>query len=139
MNLEVKIDQAEFSRLANNLRKLKGEFKPSTMRKIFIKAARPVVAEIKSRAPQGKTGKLKRAIGVLPFLGVRTGSVFIGLKRERGTKKVAAWYGKLLEFGTKFIPKGKFTFFWPGVQAGINAAYSRVISELKTAIGKYAR
>lgn len=136
--MSVTVDQNEFRRLVANLQRLYKEFRPQTMRKIFIKAAAPVIASIKARAPY-KSGALKKSIGVIPNYGVKTGDVYVGVKRDRVKRKVTAFYGKFLEFGTKFIPKGKFTFFEPGVRAALGQTQESIFRELKSAIGKYAR
>ncbi|HNS47022.1 MAG TPA: HK97 gp10 family phage protein [Bacteroidales bacterium] len=135
--MSVTIDQNEFRRLVSNLQRLDTEFKPSTMRKIFIKAARPVITSIKSKVPV-LTGALKKSIGVLPFLGIKTGSVYVGVKRDRVKKKVTTFYGRFMEFGSKHIPAGKFTFFEPGVRAALGQSQEVIFRELKSAINKYA-
>ena len=136
--MSVTIDQNEFQRLVANLKRLDTEFKPSTMRKIFIKAARPAIAAVKAKVPVD-TGKLKKSIGVLPFLGVKTGSVYVGVKREKvKTKKPTTVYAKFLEFGTKKIPAGKFTFFEPGIKESLGRVQEVIFQQLKAAIAKYA-
>lgn len=142
MNIEVKIDQGEFRRLQRNFQAIKNkELGKPNLRKIFVASARPMVAAIKSKMHFGpeSTGALKKSIGIIPFLGVRTGSVFIGVKRDRTTKKTTTFYGKFLEFGTKFIQRGKFTFFEPGVRASVQQVADSIISRLKQAISKYGR
>jgi len=140
MNLDVKIDQAEFNRLQRNFLRIKNEElgKPK-LRKIFVKAVKQMISAIKSRTPVGLTGALKKSIGIIPFLGTKTGSVFVGVRRDRTTKKTTTWYGKLLEFGTKFIRKGKFTFFEPGVKASVQQVADAIIAELRRNIQKYGR
>lgn len=142
MNLEVKIDQAEFNRLQRAFLRIKNEElgKPK-MRKIFVKAVKPMIASIKSRTPVGKIngGALKKSIGIIPYLGTKSGSVFVGVRRDRTTKKTTTWYGRILEFGSKFIPKGKFTFFEPGVKSSVQQVADAIINELKRNIQKYGR
>lgn len=138
MRIEATIDQAEFGRLLSNFNKIKTDLKKPNLRKIFVKAAKPIADAIKAKAPKGETGKLKQSIGIIPFLGVRSGSVFVGVRREKASKKVTTWYGKILEYGSKYIPKGKFTFFEPGVRSGLNRAEAIILSELRKMIAKYA-
>lgn len=139
MNLEVKIDQAEFNRLQRNFLRIKNEeLGRPKMRKIFVKAVKPMINAIKSRTPVG-TGALKKSIGIIPYLGTRSGSVFVGVRRDRTTKKTTTWYGRLLEFGSKYIKRGKFTFFEPGVRSSVQQVADAIIAELKRNIQKYAR
>jgi HK97 gp10 family phage protein len=132
------IDTRDLNILLGRLAKLKKEFSPKELRKVFLLAAPPVVAAIKNAAPEGKTKALKKSIGVIPYLGSRTGTLFIGVRKDRVAKKITAFYGSFLEFGTKYIPKGKFSFFEKSVNGSIDSAKNRLASEFTKIINKYA-
>lgn len=131
------IDTRDLNILLGRLSKLKKEFSPKELRKVFLLAAPPVVAAIKNAAPVDK-GNLKKSIGVIPYLGSRTGTLFIGVRKDRVAKKITAFYGSFLEFGTKYIPKGKFSFFEKSVNGSIDSAKNRLASEFTKIINKYA-
>lgn len=138
MNIEVQIDQAEYQRLVRKFNAIKNEAlgKPR-LRRLFVKAAQPMVRAIKARVPV-HTGALKKSIGVIPNMGVKSGSVFVGIKRERTTKKVTTWYGKILEFGSRYFkPKTKHKFFEPAVRESAQAVANSIIQQLKDNIQKY--
>lgn len=138
MSVTIQTDTTQLNRLIRNLESIDKGFNKSSMRKIFVKAARPVVASIKSKVPVD-TGLLKKSIGIIPWMGVRTGSVFIGVRKDKKEKKVTTWYGKFLEFGSKHIPKGKFTFLEPGVNQSIEQAKTVIYNELKSILSRHGR
>lgn len=138
MSVTIQTDTTQLNRLIRNLESIDKGFNKSSLRKIFVKAARPVVAAVKAKVPVD-TGALKKSIGIIPWLGVRTGAVFIGVKKDKVKKKTTTWYGKFLEFGTKYIPKGKFTFFEPAVNQSIEQSKTIIYNELKSILSRHGR
>ena len=138
MSVTIQTDTTQLNRLIRNLESIDKGFNKSSLRKVFVKAARPVVAAIKAKVPVD-TGLLKKSIGIIPWMGVRTGSVFIGVRKDKKEKKVTTWYGKFLEFGSKHIPKGKFAFLEPGINQSIEQAKTIIYNELKSILSRHGR
>lgn len=83
--------------IAQVLSALPGRLGPQVILKTLRKAAKPIVAEAKSRAPRDK-GDLIRSIGVINGRGQGKGqSVYVGPRRGGSFKGYA---GHLVEYGT---------------------------------------
>lgn len=77
-----------------------------------------IVVVAKSLAPK-KTGALRASIDAIPG----ENPLLIELVADRP-------YARFLEFGTNYIPEGKFSFMRPAIQEGID----RVVHDLGTAM-----
>lgn len=134
MRVVATIDQREITQLIRKFEKLRSNVDPKKeLRKVFIKAAQPVVSALQKNAPY-KDGYLRKSIGVIPYLGSRTGRVFIGVKKDRVIKKVTAFYALFLEFGTKYIRRGKFSFFEKSVSQSIDQVKAIILNSLRLKI-----
>jgi HK97 gp10 family phage protein len=136
MSISVTVNESEYRKMQSNFRRLRSQFSPQEIRKALIKGAPPTVATIQASAPY-RTGALRKAIGVIAYLGSRTGSLFIGVRKDRGAKKIVAFYGSFLEFGTRYIPKGKFSFFEKAARQGMEISKSILLTEFTRLINKY--
>ena len=77
-----------------------------------------IVVVAKSLAPE-RTGALRNSIDAIP--GNEPMSIKLTADRP---------YAKFLEYGTRYIPEGKFTFMRPAIQEGIE----KVVQDLQNAI-----
>jgi HK97 gp10 family phage protein len=140
MAATVHIDQREIDDLITKFSNIKDIVNPKReLRKTFIKAAKPIVSAIQAKAPLGETGELKKSIGVIPYLGSKSGKVFIGVKKNRVKKKLTAFYAMFLEFGTRYIKKGKHDFFFKSAEPALNSSLDIITNDLKTKIEKVGR
>lgn len=140
MSASVHIDQREIDNLITKFTNIKDIVNPKKeLRKTFIKASKPIVSAIQASAPLGETGELKKSIGVIPYLGSRSGKVFIGVKKNRVKKKITAFYAMFLEFGTRYIKKGKHDFFFKAAEPSLNSSLDIITNDLKNKIEKVAR
>lgn len=140
MSATVHIDQREIDDLITKFSNLRDIVNPKReLRKTFIKASKPIVTAIQASAPLGETGELKKSIGVIPYLGSKSGKVFIGVKKNRVKKKITAFYGMFLEFGTRYIKKGKHDFFFKAAEPALNSSLTIITNDLKTKIEKLGR
>ena len=119
--LDLNIMDAEINHIVKNLRKLGKTFDEKELRKISIKAAKPIVkaarAKIKdSNRPHHRyykggglaatymPGNLRRSIGVLRLKN--TPEVYVGPRATKGKKngtysggRVDGWYAHFIEYG----------------------------------------
>lgn len=128
----ITVDRSLYNHLLQNLDQIRKNYTPKQIRDAMRKAAAPVIKAIKANTPY-RTGRLRRSIGVLPYIGASTGTVIVGVKRDRKKegkgKKDTTVYARFVEFGTR--KRKARPFFYKGYDQSKDEALNVMQDELK--------
>ena len=116
--LEIAVPIQGLSELVTGLRDFTSQADQFIQDTLLESAKVNIVVVAKALAPK-RTGALRASIEAVPVGDPLT----VDLIAERP-------YAKFLEFGTRYIPEGKFTFLRPAIQEGIE----KVVLDLQNAI-----
>ena len=116
--LEIAVPIQGLSELVTGLRDFTSQADQFIQDTLLESAKVNIVVVAKALAPK-RTGALRASIEAVPVGDPLT----VDLIAERP-------YAKFLEFGTRYIPEGKFTFLRPAIQDGIE----KVVLDLQNAI-----
>jgi HK97 gp10 family phage protein len=117
IDIEIADINKKLNRLAQGLKEDLQENKA-----VKKKAARPVVNAMRTNAPKGPTGNLKRSIQILPL---KSNDVFVGPKAK------IAPHAHLVEYGFKHYRNGKKVEGKPFVKQSYDQTKAQVLEILK--------